>query len=726
MYTRTHTLSPLPTVLRHGLKAVVTLSFFSLVTSFTLLVYLIGRLACWYRRTSPKKEQQLPATTTQVPVIAGLPHELEAQYNANGQTKGSRVPNQFLILLLNVLFADAIQACAFFLDVVWLVEDKITDDSAACWAQGWFISTGDLASTAFVAFIAVHTYLTLVRGLKISCKAFYSTIFLLWFFVLFMSVLGVIITNNGAGKGGFYVRDITWCWINSEYEAMRMYLHYAWMLTLIITGTVSYVLVFVHVHRADKAFRSARKAAAAAEEASCDGVLSPTTLPNVMSQHNQKTEVHKRILFLFYPIVFLLCTAPLALGRILSSGGIKLSAEYLIFAGCMITSNGWIDVLIFSSTRSGILFDAPVDEQNVGLDTFNFTPLGQQYGHRVWIEGGASKDDSHNRKPSVFRRPSRRARLGSEASHDRSESQTSLHDRDVSGLKGIQMETVTRIFVEEVDPAKNKKYANRTLNSMPSDESVGERKSCCLSVDISAGLGSGLLPHHLHATHQPSSSDLRMASTTHQPSRGQASKTTTPLRQIRAYFDDETITVYQAYNAAIAEAAVTAQKLDASPNFKLSRMTWIKPSWAWMLYRAGYSYKDRGQERILAIKMTHAGFVDLLRQSVSTHGSDLEKGDGRVRVQWDPERDVRLEKLPYRSIQIGIPARICGSWVAEGIVDIEDVTTRARELKRVLDERPDVGDDELVALGLISIEKEFPVPEDVRDILGIDSFLECH
>ncbi|UQC79284.1 uncharacterized protein CLUP02_04763 [Colletotrichum lupini] len=651
MYTRTHTLSPLPTVLRHGLKAVVTLSFFSLVTSFTLLVYLIGRLVCWYRRTSPKKEQQLSAITTQVPVIAGLPHELEAQYNANGQTKGSRVPNQFLILLLNVLFADAIQACAFFLDVVWLVEDKITDDSAACWAQGWFISSGDLASTAFVAFIAVHTYLTLVRGLKISCKAFYSTIFLLWFFVLFMSVLGVIITNNGAGKGGFYVRDITWCWINSEYEAMRMYLHYAWMLTLIITGTVSYVLVFIHVHRADKAFRSARKAAAAAEEASCDGVLSPTTLPNVMSQHNQKTEVHKRILFLFYPIVFLLCTAPLALGPILSSGGIKLSAEYLIFAGCMITSNGWIDVLIFSSTRSGILFDAPVDEQNVGLDTFNFTPLGQQYGHRVWIEGGASKDDSHNRKPSVFRRPSRRARLGSEASHDRSESQTSLHDRDVSGLKGIQMETVTRIFVEEVDPAKNKK-------------------------------------------------------------------------QIRAHFDDETITIYQAYNAAIAEAAVTAQKLDASPNFKLTRMTWIKPSWAWMLYRAGYSYKDRGQERILAIKMTHAGFIGLLRHSVLTHGDDMDKGDGRVRVQWDPERNVRLEKLPYRSIQIGISAGICGAWVAEGIIGIEDVTARARELKRVLDERPDVGDDELLALGLVPTEKEFSVPEDVGDILGIDSFLE--
>ncbi|OHE99007.1 integral membrane protein [Colletotrichum orchidophilum] len=593
---------------------------------------------------------------TLTPVIAGLPHELEAQYNANGRTKRSRAPNQFLVLLLNVLFANAIQACAFFLDIIWLVEDNITDDSAACWAQGWFISTGDLASTAFVAFIAAHTYLTLVRGREVSFRAFYSTIAFLWFFVLFMSFLGVIITNNGADKGGFYVRDITWCWINSEYEAMRMYLHYAWMLILIITGTVSYVLVFIHIHRADKALRCAKKAAAVAEEASYDGILSPASLPAVISQHNQKTEVHKRILFLFYPIVFLLCTAPLALGRLLSSGGIKLSQDYITFAGCMITSNGWIDVLIFSTTRSGLLFDAPVDEQNVGLDTFSFMPLGQQFGHRVWIEGGASKAHPHHRKPSVFRKSSRRARLGSEASHDRSESQTSLQDRDVSGLKGIQMETVTRIFVEEVGPSKSKEYVNRTLNSMPSDESFGQR----------------------------------------------VQQSTDSYKQIRAYFDKETITVYQAYNSTIAETAVASQKLDASPNFKLTRMTWIKPSWAWMLYRAGYSYKDRGQERILALKMTHGGFVELLRQGALTHGGgDLDKGDGRVRVQWDPERDVRLEKLPYRSIQIGIPASVCENWVAEGIIGIEDVTGRARELKRVLDKQPGIRDDELVELGLL-------------------------
>jgi hypothetical protein len=56
-----------------------------------------------------------------------------------------------------------------------------------------------------------------------------------------------------------------------------------------------------------------------------------------------------------------------------------------------------------------------------------------------------------------------------------------------------------------------------------------------------------------------------------------------PYRQIRALYDEENITVYQAYSAEIAVPAVEQQKLNASPQFKLGRMTWIKPSWAWMM-----------------------------------------------------------------------------------------------------------------------------------------------
>ncbi|KAF7542803.1 hypothetical protein G7Z17_g11257 [Cylindrodendrum hubeiense] len=196
-----------------------------------------------------------------------------------------------------------------------------------------------------------------------------------------------------------------------------------------------------------------------------------------------------------------------------------------------------------------------------------------------------------------------------------------------------------------------------------------------------------------------------------------------PYRQIRALYDETTITVYQAYKASIADAAVKAQKLNASPDFKPGRMTWVKPSWAWMMYRAGYSHKDPGQSRILALKMTHEHFIALLERGVlSTHVQRSQTADtsgkreksSDVRIQWDPERTPSLGVLPYRSIQIGIPGALSETWANEWIYEIEDVTETARELKRVIDERPDITTEELLKLCLVPEEKPFEVPESVQ------------
>ncbi|KAF2661168.1 hypothetical protein K491DRAFT_711080 [Lophiostoma macrostomum CBS 122681] len=217
----------------------------------------------------------------------------------------------------------------------------------------------------------------------------------------------------------------------------------------------------------------------------------------------------------------------------------------------------------------------------------------------------------------------------------------------------------------------------------------------------------------------------------------------TPYRQIRAHYDTHTITVYQAYSAAIAIPAVAQQKLNASPAYSLDRMTWIKPSWAWMLYRSRYSYKDDRQAHILALKLTHEAFESLLRCAVLSddpglvgkqrgqrdqQGKRVKDGSGKVRertasvrVQWDPERSVRLERLGYRSIQIGVPGGSKLDW-ADGIVEIEDVTERARRLKKVLDEDVDgkLRLEELIETGLVPVEKEYVVDEEMREILGMD------
>jgi hypothetical protein len=76
---------------------------------------------------------------------------------------------------------------------------------------------------------------------------------------------------------------------------------------------------------------------------------------------------------------------------------------------------------------------------------------------------------------------------------------------------------------------------------------------------------------------------MEKAQSARDPSHTRDTSSNTPYRQIRALYDEQTITVYQAYSAAIAIPAVKEQKLCASPDFKPGRMTWIKPSWCWMM-----------------------------------------------------------------------------------------------------------------------------------------------
>ncbi|KAH7355254.1 ATP-dependent RNA helicase DHX8 [Rhexocercosporidium sp. MPI-PUGE-AT-0058] len=222
-----------------------------------------------------------------------------------------------------------------------------------------------------------------------------------------------------------------------------------------------------------------------------------------------------------------------------------------------------------------------------------------------------------------------------------------------------------------------------------------------------------------------------MASSTASPAAPAAPMTTPPpYRQIRALYDAETVTVYQAYSRTIAEAAVREQRLDASPDFICGqRMTWIKPSWCWMMYRSGYASKDLRQTHILALRLTHATFKSLLlRASLSSNHSvpsvplTPEEKNMPVRVQWDPERSPRLERLGWRSLQVGISGTLVNEWVSGGIVSIEDVSERARRLGEwVENHKGEEGEwERLVEEGLVPRERVYEVDEEVRGRLGMD------
>jgi hypothetical protein len=175
------------------------------------------------------------------------------------------------------------------------------------------------------------------------------------------------------------------------------------------------------------------------------------------------------------------------------------------------------------------------------------------------------------------------------------------------------------------------------------------------------------------------------------------------MHEIRAVYDDQTITVYQAYSPAIAEPAVRAGRF--VPPFKRDRMTWIKPSFLWMMYRCGWATKQ-GQERVLAISITREGFDWALANAVLSHyrsGVHASRDDWRrelkrapIRVQWDPERDLRLRELPYRSLQLGIGGGAVPRYVDEWITGITEVTDLAHEIRAHLDRHDDARAAELL------------------------------
>ena len=163
-------------------------------------------------------------------------------------------------------------------------------------------------------------------------------------------------------------------------------------------------------------------------------------------------------------------------------------------------------------------------------------------------------------------------------------------------------------------------------------------------------------------------------------------------RNIYAVFDDKTIRVYQAYNNKIADEALKLGRFGSK--FSLTRMTWIKPSFLWMMYRSGWASKQ-GQERILAIDLKREGFDEIVKNSVLSsfrEVSDLSKEEWKeklenseVRCQWDPDRDIYGNPIGRRAIQLGIKGETVKKYVNEWIVNITDITEEVIEMREKIE-----------------------------------------
>ncbi|GHO49802.1 DUF4291 domain-containing protein [Ktedonospora formicarum] len=193
------------------------------------------------------------------------------------------------------------------------------------------------------------------------------------------------------------------------------------------------------------------------------------------------------------------------------------------------------------------------------------------------------------------------------------------------------------------------------------------------------------------------------------------------VNEIRAHYDDRSIIMYQAYSKAIALPALQNNRF--VPPFSFNRMTWIKPSFLWLMDRSQWGLKS-GQEMILAIRITRGGWEEALSQAVLTSydpqvyrhpdewAAQFEKA--LVHVQWDPERTLRGKSLPVNSIQVGLSRHIIEKYVNEWTIEIQDATPLVRKIHGLLRQG-----QEAKARGFLPKERVYPLKPALARQIGI-------
>ncbi|MCU0238116.1 MAG: DUF4291 domain-containing protein [Pyrinomonadaceae bacterium] len=145
---------------------------------------------------------------------------------------------------------------------------------------------------------------------------------------------------------------------------------------------------------------------------------------------------------------------------------------------------------------------------------------------------------------------------------------------------------------------------------------------------------------------------------------------------------DKHIVVYQAFNPKIANYAVTNQRFGGSA-YNFERMSWIKPNFLWMMYRAGWAMKEH-QQNILAIWFPLEKFAEIYHSAVhSSFKSEIYETEqnwrkklqsSEVRLQWDPDHDPFGNKIERRAVQLGLRGKTLQKFATEWILQIVDIT----------------------------------------------------
>jgi hypothetical protein len=126
---------------------------------------------------------------------------------------------------------------------------------------------------------------------------------------------------------------------------------------------------------------------------------------------------------------------------------------------------------------------------------------------------------------------------------------------------------------------------------------------------------------------------------------------------------------------------------------------------------------------VLAVEITRAGFEWALAHACLSHFDRTRDADRQawsrrlkvspVRVQWDPERSLRLRALPHRSLQVGLSGEAVDRYITDWTVALTDATPSVRAIHDLVR-----AGDEQAASALLPSERPYPLAARIATIIA--------
>jgi hypothetical protein len=139
--------------------------------------------------------------------------------------------------------------------------------------------------------------------------------------------------------------------VSHDYQDERLWLHYLWIFIVEFGTMAIYAHLFFHLRG---------------------------RIRSVVANNTSKLSRATKFMVL-YPTVYVILTLPLAIGRMVVMTGHDMPDVFFVIAGCLLTSCGWVDALLYALTRR-VLVSGDLSTGNYNRTATGTNPNGARPG----------------------------------------------------------------------------------------------------------------------------------------------------------------------------------------------------------------------------------------------------------------------------------------------------------------------------------------------------------